>query len=477
MGVGLLQPCREPGGQRPLLGAVGLAVPLRGGGVVEGDEGRLAAHRQPDVAGDEPLVDRLAERVDPGPLLLGVGQRDARVLVDATYLVVEGEAHLDRLGGALDRRCAARVGGREERDVALAGEEAAGGVHADPPGAGDEDLGPGVQVGEVLARTAGAVEGLLVGGQLDEVAGDETRREPVLAQQGHEQPGAVAAGADPTAQRLVGRLDPLLHPDAVGHLAVDRGVEVGEELHGRYAAGLVDGLRHRAPELVGGDRVVELAQVGEEVGVQARLVGERDVLGVLLDEEVERVDHHQVGDQADGDLEGLHLLGEDQAGQPVAEGVLLPVDEVGARRDVEGVGLDGGAAVRGRPQPDHVGTDVHGAREVVGGAVLQRDLDRHGTTLPGQGVRAPTRVSRSMHPPRGEHGATGRGYRTASSTRGVTMLRQLLSRVTGGAGRRPTARGGAMGGPRRGAGAGGSAEGEMARGAKQVARGFMRRRR
>ena len=57
------------------------------------------------------------------------------------------------------------------------------------------------------------------------------------------------------------------------------------------------------------------------------------------------------------------------------------------------------------------------------------------------------------------------------------MLRQLLSRVTGGAGRRPTARGGAMGGSRRGAGAGGSAEGEMARGAKQVARGFMRRRR
>ena len=39
-----------------------------------------------------------------------------------------------------------------ERDVALAGEQPGGRVEADPAGAGQVDLGPGVQVGEVAAR-------------------------------------------------------------------------------------------------------------------------------------------------------------------------------------------------------------------------------------------------------------------------------------------------------------------------------------
>ena len=45
--------------------------------------------------------------------------------------------------------------GADQRDVALAGEQAGGRVQPDPAGPGHVDLGPGVQVGEVLGQAAG----------------------------------------------------------------------------------------------------------------------------------------------------------------------------------------------------------------------------------------------------------------------------------------------------------------------------------
>ena len=379
-GVHLAEAVGEVAGQGTLLGAVGVGVPLRRGGVVEGDEGGLAAHRQAHVALPQALVDGLAEGIDAGPLGVGVGLGDPGVLVDAGDLVVEGEGDLDRVGGALDGRGAAGVRGRRQRDVPLAGEERGGGVHADPARTGDEHLGPGVQVGEVLGRAAGAVEALLVGGELDEVAGDEAGGQAVHPQQADQQPRGVAARPDAQVQRLVGVLHARLHAHAVGDVAVDRGVELGEERdRGDAVLGQVGQPLPPGGQVVAG---VDGAQVRREVGRQRVLVGEREPLGVLLDEEVERVDRHQVRDQSDGDVEGLHLLGEDQAGQPVAEGVLLPVHEVVGRLHVQAVGLDRRAAVRRRPQPHHVRCHRHRLGEVVGGAVLQRDLDRHGASIP-----------------------------------------------------------------------------------------------
>ena len=55
-------------------------------------------------------------------------------------------ALVDRAG---DRRGARRLGRAGERDVALAGEQPGGRVEADPAGARQVDLAPGVQIGEV----------------------------------------------------------------------------------------------------------------------------------------------------------------------------------------------------------------------------------------------------------------------------------------------------------------------------------------
>jgi hypothetical protein len=75
------------------------------------------------------------------------------------HLVAELDLALRR-PPPLDRRGAGGLGRAGQRDVALAGQQARGGVEPDPAGAGQVDLAPGVQVGEVDLGAAGAVERL-----------------------------------------------------------------------------------------------------------------------------------------------------------------------------------------------------------------------------------------------------------------------------------------------------------------------------
>ena len=49
------------------------------------------------------------------------------------------------------------------------------------------------------------------------------------------------------------------------------------------------------------------------------------MLGVLLDKEIERIDHRHIGGHIDNDLEFLRRLGEYQPRDPVAIRILLPV--------------------------------------------------------------------------------------------------------------------------------------------------------
>ena len=218
-GEAVAQPADQPVGEAALHRADGVGVPLLALEVVDRDEGRLAAHGQPHVAGGEAGVDLAAEGVERRPGLVGEGLGDARVLGDAGDLHVEGEVDLGEAGDAADRGGVAVVRGGGERDVALAGQEAAGRVEADPAGAGQVDLGPGVQVGEVVVGAGRAVERDEVGLELDQVAGDEAGGEAEVAQDLHEQPGGVAAGAGAALEGLLGRLHAGLHADDVADLA------------------------------------------------------------------------------------------------------------------------------------------------------------------------------------------------------------------------------------------------------------------
>ena len=88
----------------------------------------------------------------------------------AADLHVEMEIDLGKAGGAADGGATAVMRRGGQRDVAFAGEQAAGRVQADPPRARHEHLRPRVEVGEVGGRPARSVEAGYVRGELDEVA-------------------------------------------------------------------------------------------------------------------------------------------------------------------------------------------------------------------------------------------------------------------------------------------------------------------
>ena len=330
--------------------AVGGDRPLRRFHVVDRHEGRFAAHREPHVASLQVCVDLEAERIDACPLVGRVGTGDPRVLVDAGdgVRMLEGD-DLAFVGEAGHRRCALRIGGAGERDMALAGEQAGGRVEADPARSWYVDLRPGMQVGEVLGRPARTLERLLVGDQLYQVAGHEACRQAHVAQHLHQHPAGVPAGAECTVEGLFAGLHARLHPDRVGDIARQPLVDRDQEVDGTHARA-VDAGQPPAQVRAG----LAYLQVWREVLLQVRFVLEREVFCRFLEEEVERVDHRHVRDDVDLHRQFHRALGEHDAAEVVSERVLLPVQEMRLRRDAQRIALDRCARMHRRPQPDHM---------------------------------------------------------------------------------------------------------------------------
>ena len=368
------QPADQLVGELALHRADSVGVPLGRLEVVDRHEGRLAAHRQPHVAGGQQLVHLAAEDVERRPGLLGEGPGDARVLGDAVDLHVEGEVDVGEARDPGDRRGVAEVRRRGERDVALAGQQARGRVEADPAGAGQVDLGPGVQVGEVVVGARGAVERHEVGLELDQVAGDEAGGETEVAQGLHEQPRGVAARAGAALEGLLGRLHPRLHADDVADLPRQPRIQADHEVDGAGAFardGREKGLEIRADRLG--------LHVDREVVADVLGVVEGPVLGGILDEEVEGVVDRHVGDEVDLDLQLGDRLGKDEARQPVTVWILLVVHEVVGGRDLQGVREHAGARMRRGAEADDLRPEHHRAIVAVVGQVVDAGLDRHGS--------------------------------------------------------------------------------------------------
>ncbi len=360
-------------GELALRGAHGCGVPLGPVGIFHCDERRLAADRDAHVVKPKLLLDTSAERVDRVPLLVAVRLRHARRFDDAAHAHRVVELRFAFLDCAADRRGAHRLRGARERNVALAREQTGGRVEADPAGTGQVDFGPRVQVGEVAVRSRRAVERLHVGHELDQITGYEPRSEPQMAQQVHEQPAAVAARPRAERQRLFGRLNAGLHADRVLDFVLQPLIQLDEEVD---AAGL--GLAAQLDEPFPDERPRGLhAQERLEVLLELTLVRERNLLGVRLQEEIERIAHGHVGDEIYLDAEMIHLLREDDACEEVAEGVLLPVQEVAGRLDLQRVAHDRRAAVRRGPQAYDLRSHLDRPVVLVAGEVIQGDVQSH----------------------------------------------------------------------------------------------------
>ena len=122
-------------------------------------------------------------------------------------------------------------------------------------------------------------------------------------------------------------------------------------------------------------------QIRRKLVPQVGRIGEREFLRIRFGEEVERVEHLEIGEEIDNDRELGGLFGKDETRQPIAVRVLLPVHEVLARGDVERVARHARAAVRRRPQTDHLRAEVDRAIILIARGVMETDQDRH-RTLP-----------------------------------------------------------------------------------------------
>ena len=361
------------GGVAALGRAQGVGVPFGGIAVAHGHVGGLAAHGQAHVGGHQIGVNPFAQRQHAAPLLIGVGLGDARRFVDAGHLHVVAEIHFGFVHHAFDGRGTGRLRRAGQRHVAFAGHQAGGRVQPDPAGAGQVDLAPGVQVGEIDFGAAGAVQRLHIRFELDQVARDKARRQAAVAQELHQQPARITAGAAGVPERLLRRLHTRLHADQVADVLLQLLVDADQEVDGALLAQVH---RLQVGRKQGRGRIGD--QIGGELDLEFLVVLERELLGIGFQEEVEGVVHRHFHDQIHRDLEFTGFLWKHQACLVVGERVLLPVDEMPGRFDLERIRDHARAAVRSRPQPDHLWPERHQAVVFVVGHMVQGGVDRHG---------------------------------------------------------------------------------------------------
>ena len=216
------QPAQEVGGETALGGPERVGRPFGTVAVVERDERRLAAHRQPDVLTPQFGVDRAAGSHDAAPSASEYGfvtRGDSNTRRIDITCVERGLALLDL---AADRGGARRVGRARERQVAFAGEQAGRGVESNPAGSWQVDLAPGVKVGEILLGPGGTIDRFRVGDELNQVAGHEARGQAQMAKELHEQPRRVAARSRTAVQRLLDGLNARLEADQIADVALQR---------------------------------------------------------------------------------------------------------------------------------------------------------------------------------------------------------------------------------------------------------------
>ena len=89
----------------------------------------------------------------------------------------------------------------------------------------------------------------------------------------------------------------------------------------------------------------------------------------------------EIGNEVDLDLEFGHRVREDEAGEVVAVGVLLKIDEVILWRDLQRMGENLGAGMGGRLQPDDLRSELDRVVILVVGEMIDACLDRHSLPL------------------------------------------------------------------------------------------------
>ena len=229
-----------------------------------------------------------------------------------------------------------------------------------------------MEVAEILVGALGTLQWIDIGFQLNEISGNEARGETEAARDLHQQPSRITARAGSQRQRFFRLLNTGFHADQIPHALLQSMIQVDQERNGSLLTP-----RKRRDE-IGDQRSYRTgAQVGCKVRPQFVRVGEREGLRISLDEEIERIDHRHRGGEMHLDTKFGGRLGKNKPGEPVAVRILLPVDEVLFRVDLERVAVDGGTTMGRWPQSDDLRSQRDQAVVLVGCDVVKCDQDGH----------------------------------------------------------------------------------------------------
>ena len=230
-----------------------------------------------------------------------------------------------------------------------------------------------MQVGKIGLGAQRALDRVDIVLELDQVTRHEARRESHAPQQLDQQPATVTARAKLARQRLVGGLHPGFHPHRIFDKPRNLGVYPDDIVDRRLTLWLQALEQRSQPRSIIVDR-----QIGRQILRQLLGISERQRRCIRLDEKIERVDHHHLGGHVDRNAELGRRLGKDDARQPIAVRVLLPVDEMGRRRHFHRITRDACPRVRRRPQADYMGTQNDRFGIAIRGDMIEGGNNRQG---------------------------------------------------------------------------------------------------
>ena len=209
-------------------------VPFCAIGIVDRNEGRLPTLRQAHIHAQQFIVNLMTEALDFDPLFVGIGLGDTRRFPDPGDLHAMLKLSLTLVKSACYRRggCGLRRAG--QRNMPLASKQARRWIKTNPAGPRQIHFRPGVQIGEIRLRTRRTIQRLHICGQLDQIAGNETRSQTEMAKNLHQQPGRIAAGAGLFGQRFFGSLYPRFKADRIADIALHLCIERHQKIHAAH---------------------------------------------------------------------------------------------------------------------------------------------------------------------------------------------------------------------------------------------------
>ncbi len=180
-----------------------------------------------------------------------------------------------------------------------------------------------MKIGEIDFRAAGAVQGLHIGGQLNQIAGHKPRGQTQMPKSLHQQPAGISTRALVNLDGLVGCLHTRFHADFIIDQLFQLRVESDNEVNCLLFAD-IDAINERLPLWPGRSLLKKRSQLLTQGFVVLKRVHFRGG----FDEEFERIDNRHFGDQIDFDAQFFRLLFKDRARLEVSERILLPIQKV-----------------------------------------------------------------------------------------------------------------------------------------------------